>query len=131
MLYSIIKYYIYLNKLLTNIKRTIMLIQAQPTQSFAVSTVESQGHGMMNHAGGYISGVPVNTGGFYNPNAIAVGNTSGFYSPASPLEHRNIVTCSSTGTMNGSILSIPKSWSQETTEDMLVNVYRFVKSFVG
>ncbi len=106
-----------------------MLIQAQPTQSFAVSTVESQGHGMMNHPGGYISGVSVNTAGYYNP--AAIGNTGGYYSPAAPIEHRNIVTCSSTGTMNGSILSIPKSWSQETTEDMLVNVYRFVKSFVG
>ena len=108
-----------------------MLIQAQPTQSFAVSTVESQGHGMMNHAGGYISGISVNTADYYNTAAIGVGNTGGFYSPAAPMEHRNIVTCSSTGTINGSILSIPKSWSQETTEDMLVNVYRFVKSFVG
>jgi len=33
--------------------------------------------------------------------------------------------------VNGSIFSIPKSWSQENTDDMLVTVYSFVKSFVG
>lgn len=113
-----------------------MLIQAQPTQSFAVSTVESQGHTINHH--GYVTGQVVgNTGGFYGNGGGhyggGVGNGVGHYGQVGLMEqHRNIVTCSST-TMNGSILSLPKSWtpSQETNEDMLVNVYRFVKSFVG
>ena len=95
-----------------------MLIQSQPTQSFAVSTVDSQGLGQ------------------YHPAGIGVGSGGGQQAAPSMVtlqQHpRDIVTYSSTGTLNGTILSIPKSWtSQETTEDMLVNVYRFVKSFVG
>lgn len=33
--------------------------------------------------------------------------------------------------VNGSLLSLPKSWNQENTDDMLVTVYSFVKTFVG
>ena len=33
--------------------------------------------------------------------------------------------------VNGSIFSIPKSWSKENQEDMLVTVYSFIKTFVG
>jgi len=31
--------------------------------------------------------------------------------------------------VNGSIFSIPKSWSQKSTDDMLMTVYSFVKTF--
>lgn len=31
--------------------------------------------------------------------------------------------------VNGSIFSIPKSWSQKNTDDMLMTVYSFVKTF--
>ena len=33
--------------------------------------------------------------------------------------------------VNGSIFSIPKSWSKESQEDMLLTVYSFIKTFVG
>ena len=33
--------------------------------------------------------------------------------------------------VNGSIFSIPKSWSQKSTDDMLVAVYSFVKTYIG
>jgi hypothetical protein len=31
--------------------------------------------------------------------------------------------------VNGSIFSIPKSWSQKSTDEMLMTVYSFVKTF--
>ena len=31
--------------------------------------------------------------------------------------------------VNGSIFSIPQSWSQKSTDEMLMTVYSFVKSF--
>ena len=82
-----------------------MLIQSQPTQSFAVSTVESQGFPMMQ---------PNNAPMVHGP--------------------RDIVTYSTV--VNGSILTVPKTWCGDippgaVNDDMLVNVYRFVKSFVG
>merc|ERR1740129_282396 len=33
--------------------------------------------------------------------------------------------------VNGSIFSIPKSWSQKNTDDMLVTVYSFIKTYIG
>jgi len=92
-----------------------MLIQSQPTQSFAVSTIESQGHTNLQ-GGPYLGGS--SQGNNYHNGGLALG-----------LDPRDICTYSTT--MNGSILSIPRSWSKEPNEDMLVNVYRFVKSFVG
>merc|ERR1712050_336582 len=33
--------------------------------------------------------------------------------------------------VNGSIFSLPKSWSQKNTDDMLVTVYSFIKTYIG
>ena len=32
---------------------------------------------------------------------------------------------------NGSIFTIPKIWSQQNTDDLLVAVYSFVKTYIG
>ena len=33
--------------------------------------------------------------------------------------------------VNGSIFSIPKQWSQQSTDDLLVTVYSFIKTYLG
>ena len=33
--------------------------------------------------------------------------------------------------VNGSLLSLTKSWNQENADDMLVTVYSFIRTFVG
>jgi len=33
--------------------------------------------------------------------------------------------------VNGSIFSIPKCWSQKSTDDMLVTVYSFIKTYIS
>jgi hypothetical protein len=33
--------------------------------------------------------------------------------------------------VNGSIFSIPKCWSEESTDQVLLTVYSFIKTFVG
>ena len=33
--------------------------------------------------------------------------------------------------VNGSIFSLPKGWSQKNTDDMLVTVYSFIKTYIG
>jgi len=33
--------------------------------------------------------------------------------------------------VNGSIFSLPKSWSQKNTDDMMVTVYSFIKTYIG
>ena len=33
--------------------------------------------------------------------------------------------------VNGSVFTIPKIWSQQNTDDLLVAVYSFVKTYIG
>ena len=33
--------------------------------------------------------------------------------------------------VNGNIFSIPKQWSQQSTDDLLVTVYSFIKTYLG
>ena len=33
--------------------------------------------------------------------------------------------------VNGSIFTIPKQWSQQSTDDLLVTVYSFIKTYLG
>jgi len=49
--------------------------------------------------------------------------------PAAAAVPMDLVTYSNL--VNGSIFSLPKSWSPEKENDMLVTVYSFVKTFVG
>lgn len=45
------------------------------------------------------------------------------------LERQNSDIMTYSQYVNGSIFSIPKSWSQKSTDDMLMTVYSFVKTF--
>jgi len=88
-----------------------MLIQSQPTQSFA-SPLSPQSRLDMHTAAGMGS----------RSNGMTAGSQR-------VDETMDLVTYSNL--VNGSIFSLPKSWSQEHTDDMLVTVYSFVKTFVG
>lgn len=47
------------------------------------------------------------------------------------IRHNSIDIMTYSNYVNGSIFSLPKSWNQKNTDDMLVTVYRFIKAFVG
>ena len=83
-----------------------MLIQSQPTESFPGS-----GPVQSSRMGG--------TGSVVANNGIHGASVA----PMDLVTYSNLV--------NGSIFSIPKSWSPEKENDMLVTVYSFVKTFVG
>jgi len=51
-----------------------------------------------------------------------------------PVQSQNMDIMTYSQLINGSILSIPKSWSQmsqQSTDDMLVAVYSFIKTYIG
>ena len=51
-----------------------------------------------------------------------------------PVQNQNMDIMTYSQLINGSILSIPKSWSQmsqQSTDDMLVAVYSFIKTYIG
>jgi hypothetical protein len=56
-------------------------------------------------------------------------NNGGSGSTGRPHQAVDIMTYSSY--VNGSIFSIPKCWSEENTDQVLLTVYSFIKTFVG
>lgn len=58
---------------------------------------------------------------------VGVGDTM---RPLVPMERSSDVMTYSQY-VNGSIFSIPKQWSQKSTDDLLVTVYSFIKTYLG
>lgn len=61
------------------------------------------------------------------PGVVGVGDTM---RPLVPMERSGDVMTYSQY-VNGSIFSIPKQWSQKSTDDLLVTVYSFIKTYLG
>ena len=61
------------------------------------------------------------------PVVVGVGDTM---RPLVPMERSGDVMTYSQY-VNGSIFSIPKQWSQKSTDDLLVTVYSFIKTYLG
>jgi hypothetical protein len=99
-----------------------MLIQAK-AMTYPCSSLSGGGgvggHAMIGGGGGDFS--------FNNNNNINSGG--GSYNNNNNSRHHEIMTYSSY--VNGSIFTIPKCWSEENTDQVLLTVYSFIKTFVG
>ncbi len=102
-----------------------MLIQAK-AMTYPCSSLPGGGgvggHAMIGGGGG--------VGDFsFNNNNNNNNSGGGSYNNNNNSRHHEIMTYSSY--VNGSIFSIPKCWSEENTDQVLLTVYSFIKTFVG